>query len=115
VSGNTTVYGYLDRQGQQEIMNRAKLVVCRSGYTTVMELAELGKKALFIPTPGQTEQEYLGRYYAELGWFHSVSQYELDLRRDIAKAQAMTGVPIPERYEGQRRAAVRGAVCAGLD
>jgi uncharacterized protein (TIGR00661 family) len=94
-NGNTTVYGYLDRQGQQEIMNRAKLVVCRSGYTTVMELAELGKKALFIPTPGQTEQEYLGRYYAELGWFHSVSQYELDLRRDIAKAQAMTGVPFP--------------------
>jgi UDP-N-acetylglucosamine transferase subunit ALG13 len=89
----TTVYGYLDRAGQQEMMNRARLVVCRSGYTTVMELAELGKKALFIPTPGQTEQEYLGRYYAEHGFFHSVSQYELDLPRDVEKARQASGAP----------------------
>ena len=88
-----TVHSFLDRAGQQEMLNRARLVVCRSGYTTVMELAELGKKALMIPTPGQTEQEYLGRYYAERGYFHSVSQYELDLERDVEKARQMTGVP----------------------
>ena len=58
-----------------------------------MELAELGKKALFIPTPGQTEQEYLGRYYEDRGYFHSVSQYELDMERDVEKARQMTGVP----------------------
>ena len=93
INDHITVYGYLDRAGQQEMMNRARLVVCRSGYTTVMELAELGKKALMIPTPGQTEQEYLGRYYAERGFYHSVSQYALDLPRDIEQARAMTGVP----------------------
>ena len=93
LDGRTTVYGYLDRAGQQEMMNRARMIVCRSGYTTVMELAELGKKALFIPTPGQTEQEYLGRYYAQRGFFHSVSQYELDLARDLAKADEMSGAP----------------------
>jgi UDP:flavonoid glycosyltransferase YjiC (YdhE family) len=90
-----TIHGYLDRDKQQEMMNRAKLIVCRSGYTTVMELAELGRKALMIPTPGQTEQEYLGRYYEERGYFHSVSQYNLDLVRDIEKARQMTGVPFP--------------------
>jgi uncharacterized protein (TIGR00661 family) len=90
---NVTVYGYLDRKGQQEMMNRARMVVCRSGYTTVMELAELGKKALMIPTPGQTEQEYLGRFYAERGFYHCVSQYKLDLARDIEVARGMTGVP----------------------
>jgi len=88
-----TVYGFLDRNGQEEMMNRAKVVVCRSGYTTVMELAELGKKALFIPTPGQTEQEYLGTFYRERGYFHSVSQYELNLARDVERARQMTGVP----------------------
>ncbi len=88
---HVTIYGYLDRAGQQEMMNRAKLVVCRSGYTTVMELAELGRKALMIPTPGQTEQEYLGRLYAERGYFHCVSQYNLNLVEDIARAQQMTG------------------------
>ena len=93
MTDNITVYGYLDRQGQQEMMNRARMVVCRSGYTTVMELAELGKKALMIPTPGQTEQEYLGRYYQEQGFYHSVSQYSLDLPRDIEMARQMTGVP----------------------
>jgi UDP-N-acetylglucosamine:LPS N-acetylglucosamine transferase len=38
--------------------NESNAVVCRSGYTTVMDLAKLEKKALFIPTPGQYEQEY---------------------------------------------------------
>jgi UDP-N-acetylglucosamine transferase subunit ALG13 len=88
-----TVHGYLDRAGQQEMLNRAKLVVCRSGYTTIMELAELGKKALLIPTPGQTEQEYLGRFYAARGYFHSASQYSLDLTRDLETARKSGGVP----------------------
>jgi len=94
LDGRITVHGFLDRAGQEEMLNRARMVVCRSGYTTVMELAELGKKALFIPTPGQTEQEYLSRYYRERGWFHSVSQYELDLPRDLEAARRMTGPPL---------------------
>jgi len=92
ISGRVTVHGFLDRAGQQEMLNRAKMVVCRSGYTTMMELAELRRKALVIPTPGQTEQEYLGRYYRERGFFHSVSQYDLDLVRDLEIARRMTGV-----------------------
>jgi uncharacterized protein (TIGR00661 family) len=99
LSDRITVHGFLDRDGQGEMMNRAQLVVCRSGYTTVMELAELGKKALFIPTPGQTEQEYLGRYYAERGYFHSVSQYDLDLERDIEKARQLAGTPFPSNSQ----------------
>ncbi|KPJ73110.1 MAG: hypothetical protein AMS14_06790 [Planctomycetes bacterium DG_20] len=93
VDRRVTVHGFLDRARQQEMLNRAKMVVCRSGYTTVMELAELGKKALFIPTPGQTEQEYLARTYAERGYFHAVSQYELDLPRDIDRARRFSGPP----------------------
>jgi UDP:flavonoid glycosyltransferase YjiC (YdhE family) len=95
LSDRVAVHSFLDRAGQQEMMNRAKFVVCRSGYTTVMELAELGRKALLTPTPGQTEQEYLSRYYEQRGYFHSVSQYELDFVRDIEKARRMTGVPFP--------------------
>jgi uncharacterized protein (TIGR00661 family) len=102
INHRVTVHGFLDRKGQQEMLNRARLVVCRSGYTTVMELAELGKKALFIPTPGQTEQEYLARYYAEHGFFHAVSQYELDLPRDIERARRTAGLP----FEADTRANV---------
>jgi len=76
------------------LMNRAKFVICRSGYTTMMELAELGKKAgLFIPTPGQTEQEYLSWYYQQKGWFFSKSQYRLDLPGDISIARKYAGFP----------------------
>lgn len=93
VNGRITVHGYLDREAQQRMLNRARMVVCRSGYTTLMELAELGKKALLVPTPGQTEQEYLAEYHAERGFFHAVSQYDLDLRRDLKRASEMTGIP----------------------
>jgi UDP-N-acetylglucosamine:LPS N-acetylglucosamine transferase len=41
--------------------NQSEKVLCRSGYTTIMDLAKLGKKAFFIPTPGQYEQEYLAK------------------------------------------------------
>ena len=43
--------------------NESKMVLCRSGYTTVMDLAKLDKKAFFIPTPGQYEQEYLAKKF----------------------------------------------------
>ena len=44
----------------------SKLVISRSGYTTVMDLSVLGKKAFFIPTPGQFEQEYLAERLDDL-------------------------------------------------
>ena len=91
-AANIEVHGFLKRDRQQEMMNRARMIVSRSGYTTVMEIAELGKKALFIPTPGQTEQIYLSRYYEKSGLFHSVGQYHLDLARDIERARQFPGL-----------------------
>lgn len=46
----------------RRIISGASLVVARAGYTSVMELASLGRGAVLIPTPGQTEQEYIGRH-----------------------------------------------------
>ena len=40
-------------------MNQSNFVIARSGYSTIMDLAALGKKAFLIPTPGQFEQMYL--------------------------------------------------------
>ena len=60
----------------------------------MMELAELNKRhGLFIPTPGQPEQEYLSLYYEKMGWFHSKSQYMLNLTQDIPLAMKYTGFP----------------------
>ncbi|HEU5368185.1 MAG TPA: glycosyltransferase, partial [Ktedonobacterales bacterium] len=84
--GNCRVYAYLDRSAQEEMMNRARLVISRSGYSTLMELAELGKRALLIPTPGQTEQEYLGAYHQARRTAPMVTQAALQLERDIQRA-----------------------------
>ena len=90
-NGRATIHSYVDRYQQEELMNRARLIISRSGYTTMMELAELGKPALLIPTPGQTEQEYLADYHLRRGNYYSVSQAKLDLPRDLDVARRYPG------------------------
>lgn len=52
-------------------------IVCRAGYTTIMELTSLRCSALLVPTPGQTEQEYLAEYLSGKGWFTMMKQKNL--------------------------------------
>lgn len=79
--GRIRVFSHLDRKEMGAAMQHAKYIVCRSGYSTVMELLALGKNALFVPTPGQTEQEYLAEYYEKQGIFGSCNQEKLDLNK----------------------------------
>ncbi len=81
------VVGYLDQAKQEQAMNAARTVITRAGYTTVMELAELGKRAVLIPTPGQTEQEYLGAYHARRGQFALQWQGKIDVRAGLAEVE----------------------------
>ena len=60
-------------------INESELIVCRSGYTTIMDLAKLEKKAFFIPTPGQFEQEYLAKKLDDDGIAPNCNQDEFDL------------------------------------
>ncbi|MDR2428339.1 MAG: phosphatidylglycerophosphatase A, partial [Candidatus Margulisbacteria bacterium] len=89
--GTVEIFGSLNRKQQEEMMNAAALVVTRSGYSTVMDLAELEKPALFIPTDGQPEQEYLARYHRLLGHNHVARLKKLDLRRDLELAKRYPG------------------------
>jgi len=52
-------------QQLQELFNVSAKIICRSGYSTLMDLDALGLKALLIPTPGQSEQEYLAKYWQD--------------------------------------------------
>ena len=56
---NIIVKDYLLTHDLEKAINESKLVLARSGYSTILDLAALEKKAFFIPTPGQFEQEYL--------------------------------------------------------
>lgn len=101
--GRIAIHTYMDRRQQEEMMNRARLMVSRSGYTTLMELAELGKRALLVPTVGQSEQEYLGAYHERLGTMHTVAQRHLVLDRDVAAAQHYSGIPLSHTTEESTR------------
>jgi len=57
--GDVTFYNFMSTRQLVQTFNESEYVLCRSGYTTIMDLVKLGKKAFFIPTPGQYEQEYL--------------------------------------------------------
>ena len=65
---------------RQELFSRARCVITRAGYTTIMDLVEHDKRAVLIPTPNQTEQECLADYLSRSGYFASRTQREPDLR-----------------------------------
>lgn len=52
-----------------EILQFARNIIARSGYSTIMDLLKNKRSALLIPSPGQTEQEYLAAHLAKQGLF----------------------------------------------
>lgn len=84
------VFDIADAATMQPYLEKAALVISRSGYTTIMDLALLGKKALLIPTPGQTEQEYLAEALSKKNIFASQSQDKLNIEEGIEKALKKT-------------------------
>jgi len=89
---NVKIYSFLSKEKREDLLNRAKLVVSRSGYSTIMDLAVIGTKALMIPTPGQIEQEYLSEYHNQKNTFYSKDQDKINLIEDIEKTKTTTGI-----------------------
>ncbi len=85
-----TVYNHLPAAELEVLIRGAGQVICRSGYSTVMDLMRLGKRAILIPTPGQTEQEYLGNYLAQKGWAICIEQGGFFLADAMTAADGMT-------------------------
>lgn len=74
-------FHHLPASSLNELIHGADLILARCGYSTVMDLALLQKKAVLIPTPGQKEQEYLARHLAGKKLFSCISQNELKQHR----------------------------------
>jgi len=89
---NIQAYSFLTKDERIDFLNRAKLIVSRSGYSTIMDLAVIGTKALMVPTPGQVEQEYLGQYHNKKATFYSINQNSIDLEKDVELAKKTTGI-----------------------
>jgi uncharacterized protein (TIGR00661 family) len=90
--GHVTYYNYMN-SGQLEMsFNQSEMVLCRSGYTTVMDLAKGNKKAFFIPTPGQYEQEYLAIKFQNEGLVPYASQDDFVIE-NLSRISDFKGLP----------------------
>lgn len=86
--GPIEITGHLPAAELQAAMASADLIVSRTGYSTLMDLEALGRGALLVPTPGQPEQEYLGRLHAA-GGHHAVQDQDgLDIARALQQPPA---------------------------
>lgn len=80
-NNNMTIYNFMTSDLLETSLNESNIIISRSGYTTIMDLAKLGKKAFFIPTPGQFEQEYLAERLDKLGLVPSCNQEKFSLSK----------------------------------
>jgi uncharacterized protein (TIGR00661 family) len=83
-------YNHLPAEALNNEMMQAEYIISRSGYSTVMDLAALQKKSILIPTPGQTEQEYLACYLQQKKWAYTVSQKDLSLPDTLQHASDLS-------------------------
>jgi uncharacterized protein (TIGR00661 family) len=101
---NLEVKNHLSTIKLGEAIRQSDYIITRSGYTTVMEVLWLEKKSIVIPTPGQTEQEYLAKKLMQQGWCYSVSQWQFNLAIAIRNAQHFNyQLPIIEAINLQTR------------
>lgn len=68
-------------------IEKADYVISRSGYSTVMDIASLGKKSILIPTPGQPEQEYLATYLQQKNFALRINQDKFNLIEALETAE----------------------------
>jgi uncharacterized protein (TIGR00661 family) len=85
------VIDHLPMEEIHQYLTDASLVISRSGYSTVMDLQAMHKKAVFIPTPGQTEQEYLAGKLEKSGIAYSVTQDQFDFAKAVEAAKKYAG------------------------
>lgn len=92
VPGNLAEFDHLRGEDLARLFTGAELLIVRSGYTTVMELAGLGAKAvILVPTPGQSEQEHLASHLEALGAGVRMEQHKLDLEAGRARTKGLAG------------------------
>lgn len=92
------IFNHLETTELLHFIQKSKVVISRSGYSTMMDLAVMGKKAILVPTSGQTEQEYLAKYHHEKGHFYSQKQNEFDLEKGLKELENYEGIKFSANF-----------------
>jgi len=90
------ICSHLNSDALKKVILSSRYIICRSGYSGIMDLVALNKNALLIPTPGQTEQEYLAVYLSSKKIFQSQSQKDFTLPQNTAGGFSVEGKIVRE-------------------
>ncbi|WP_196886887.1 glycosyltransferase [Aureivirga sp. CE67] len=77
ILSNFKIKDFLLTKELEKELNHSNLIICRAGYSSIMDLYKLNKNAILIPTPNQKEQEYLATYLQKKDLFTSIKQSKL--------------------------------------
>jgi UDP-N-acetylglucosamine transferase subunit ALG13 len=95
VSAVGSIVPHLDGPDMVKWIKNTKYIISRGGYTSLMELIPLNKPLILVPTPGQTEQEYLAKRWQEKGWAIAFDQSSFHLETALKEASNFKYQPIP--------------------
>ncbi len=88
IADHITVYNHLNADELSKAIQQTEFIFCRSGYSTLMDLLMLKKKMILVPTPGQTEQEYLADKLSKDGIALTANQMSIDLAHLFSQAKS---------------------------
>ncbi len=89
--GNIQLVSFMTTRELNAWLAGCQLVICRAGYSSIMDLTALRKPAILVPTPGQTEQEYLAARFHRQQIFYMQKQNELNLATAIQDVESFSG------------------------
>ncbi len=95
---NVTFHDLLPSEKLNALINQSRLLLSRSGYTSIMDYVKLGARAVLVPTPGQPEQEILADHLQALSQFKMLDQGDIKLKAYVlemlSKASTMESLPM---------------------
>ncbi len=95
VNENIEYIDFATKNELEHLIRSSEILVSRSGYSTIMDFVKLKRHAILIPTPGQTEQEFLADYLSEKNWYIACQQNKFNLKDEVEKYRNTTFNPFP--------------------
>jgi uncharacterized protein (TIGR00661 family) len=97
IEGLISEVGHLKADELQEAIEASEFIICRSGYSSIMDLSMMGtNNIIFVPTSGQPEQEYLAKKMQVMDWAYAIDQDKLDIIRAINESKNYIGLAVGE-------------------
>lgn len=88
---NMRVISHATANELYSLLLQSEIILSRGGYSTLMDICGLHKKCIFVPTPGQTEQEYLVEQLHQKNLVYAAAQKDFNLKTALAEVNKTKG------------------------